>query len=201
MYHISRLRASRSATTRALAQSGFTLIELMVTVAVAAILMAIAAPSFTSLINSNRLASAANEFVGTLQTARSEAVRLNTRAIVCRSTDGVSCATGGAWSAWIVLVDATRDGTADDVMRVGGVKTPVQVSTSSNIQSSSITFYPDGFGRMADGSLLAANIDVCIPTDKPKENIRRVSIITGSRISTASLSGDGACAGPDNPSP
>ena len=57
--------------------SGFTLVELMVTLAVLVILAAIAAPNFARMIAENRTTSAANEFLGMLQTARSEAVRLN----------------------------------------------------------------------------------------------------------------------------
>ena len=71
---------------------GFSLIELMVTLAVAAILMAIATPSFIALINGNRLTSTANELVSSLQLARSEALRRNTQVRVCRSESGNTCA-------------------------------------------------------------------------------------------------------------
>ena len=54
--------------------SGFTLIELMVTLAVAAILLAIAIPSFNSLLVSSRLTTAANDFVNALAIARSSAI-------------------------------------------------------------------------------------------------------------------------------
>ena len=54
---------------------GFTLIELMVTLTVMAILLSIAAPSFTSLMAANRMSTQTNEFIGALNLARSEAVR------------------------------------------------------------------------------------------------------------------------------
>src|SRR5690606_10966940 len=57
--------------------AGFSLIELMVVVAVVAILAVVAYPSLTSVVNSNRLASNANELVASLQHARSEAIRGN----------------------------------------------------------------------------------------------------------------------------
>jgi len=62
---------------------GFSLVELMVTIAVLAILLAIGIPSFASLIASNRLTSATNELVAALQTARTEAIRRNVRVTVC----------------------------------------------------------------------------------------------------------------------
>ena len=54
---------------------GFTLVELMVTLAVAAIILAIAAPSFSQMIRDHRLITTANDFMGTMQLARSEAIR------------------------------------------------------------------------------------------------------------------------------
>ena len=55
--------------------SGFTLVELMITLAIAGILVAVGIPSFNSTISSNRLTSYANELVTALNLARSEAVK------------------------------------------------------------------------------------------------------------------------------
>ncbi|MEB1220701.1 Tfp pilus assembly protein FimT/FimU [Xanthomonas campestris pv. campestris] len=85
--------ASRTLSVRH--RGGFTLIELMVTVAVLAIVLAVAVPAFGTLIRSSRLTSNANEVVAALQLARSEAVRQNSLVAVCRSDNGSTCATGG----------------------------------------------------------------------------------------------------------
>ncbi|GMG88587.1 GspH/FimT family pseudopilin [Biformimicrobium ophioploci] len=55
--------------------AGFTLIELMVTVTVIAILLTIGVPSFTNLVKNNRITASSNDLIGTLQFARAEAVR------------------------------------------------------------------------------------------------------------------------------
>lgn len=85
---------------------GFTLIELMVTLAVLAIIMGIAVPSFTSLIQNSRSTALANSVATALNHARSEAVKRNANVEFC-SGDGSSCP--GNWTAgWVVrLTDGT----------------------------------------------------------------------------------------------
>ena len=101
-------------------QSGFTLIELVVTISVAAILMALAVPSFRSTIQNNRVTGQANEFVTSLTLARSEAIKRGRNATVCISSDGTSC-TGSNWAGgWLVWVDSNGDGVlgAGETVRV-----------------------------------------------------------------------------------
>jgi type IV fimbrial biogenesis protein FimT len=85
---------------------GFTLIEMMVTLAVAATLLSAAAPSFVALIDDNRAAGAANDVLASLQFARSEAVKRAADVTLCPSSDGAGCSDGTDWkNGWIIFVD------------------------------------------------------------------------------------------------
>lgn len=90
--------------TRRQRQRGVTLIELMVTVAVAAVLLAVAAPSFRTVVNNSRLTGHANTLLASAQLARSEAIKRNSPVRLCRSSNGTTCAAAGGWEqGWIVL--------------------------------------------------------------------------------------------------
>ncbi|MBB3063029.1 GspH/FimT family pseudopilin [Microbulbifer rhizosphaerae] len=82
-------------------QGGFTLIELMVTIAVLAIVVTIAAPSFTTMINNNRSIALGEELVTALNYTRAEAVKRGQSVSICASSDGATCT--GTWTdGWIV---------------------------------------------------------------------------------------------------
>lgn len=178
-------------------QRGFTLIELMVTISVAAIVLMLAIPSFESAINSNKLAGAANEMIASLQSARMEAMRRGRRTVVCLSAnanagDSATCAAGGI-NGWITFVDVNRNGAfdkgTDEFLRNTTVDQRVQVSGSV----SSLTYRSDGFARTSAGALVNASLEMCIPTSQPAENLRRVNIGSGSRVSLEPIDNGGSC--------
>jgi type IV fimbrial biogenesis protein FimT len=85
----------------------------MVTLAVLAIVVSLAVPSFDNLLKDNRQASRANELVAALNLGRSEAVKRARSVTLCASTDGTSCAAddGADWGrGWLLFVDANSDG-------------------------------------------------------------------------------------------
>ena len=86
-------------------QTGFTLLELMIVVAIAGIVMAIGVPSFQSITTNNRIAANTNEFITALNLARSEAVKRGAAVSVCKSANGATCTTSGDWDqGWIVIM-------------------------------------------------------------------------------------------------
>jgi type IV fimbrial biogenesis protein FimT len=96
------------ARPRAGSGAGFTLIELMVTIAIAAILLMVAAPSFVTMKRNSELTSAANSFVAAVNAARGEAMKRGANALIVPA--------GADWNTgWNVFVDAdnARNGVLD----------------------------------------------------------------------------------------
>jgi type IV fimbrial biogenesis protein FimT len=89
--------------------AAFTLIELMVGIAVAAILVTVGIPGFRDLILDNRMAAQINSLVADLSYARSEAVKRNSDVVLCkRNTAGTACAGTRNWhDGWIVWAEST----------------------------------------------------------------------------------------------
>lgn len=94
-------------------QKGFTLAELLITIAVGAVLMALGVPAYTTFIQSTRQTASVNELVATLQSARDLAVARNARVTVCPSSDGDDCDAVSWTEGWIVFQDLDGSGNVD----------------------------------------------------------------------------------------
>ncbi len=109
---------------------GFTLLELMVTVAVVAVLASVAFPSFQSSIRSNRAATAHNELIGLVNLARSDAIRNNRGGGVCGSSTGSSC--DGQWGRGMMAFSDSNGDNAfsngETVLRFSAVNTAMAVT-------------------------------------------------------------------------
>lgn len=104
-------------TTKRPREQGFTLIELLVTVAVMGILVAIAAPNFTTMILNQRADGLAEELSAALQLAKTEAVKRGGRVTLCAANeDGDACSAD--WTdGWLVIADsAATDGAGAPVL-------------------------------------------------------------------------------------
>ncbi len=122
---------------------GFTLIELMVTIAIAGILAGLAAPSFSDTIKNNRMTSHFNELLSFLSYARSEAVKRNSSVTVCKSISGSSC--GGEWhNGWIVFVDNDNDGRVDATDQVIRKHKALTADTTLKFSRNRVTYRNEG---------------------------------------------------------
>lgn len=90
---------------------GFTLVETMITVAVAAILLTLAVPSMQDFITRNRMTTEVNTMVASFYLARSEAVKRLQNVKVCPANANFTKCTGSSWqNGWMVFVDLDGDG-------------------------------------------------------------------------------------------
>ena len=124
---------------------GFTALELLIVVAIAAVLVAMAAPSFSELRRTASLGSSANQLLGALHHARSTAILRNVPAVVCLSADGRSClsSAGTPGSGWLVFLDQERGSpvqlnAADELLRSAPLPSQVTVQGTR----AAVTFWP-----------------------------------------------------------
>ncbi len=94
---------------------GFTLVELMVVLAMLAITMAFAVPNFIEMIANNRISSSTSDFIGALQLAKAESASRITPVTICKKNSAsTACVAGGDWEqGWIVFTDADASGSVD----------------------------------------------------------------------------------------
>ncbi|MEP6502377.1 MAG: GspH/FimT family pseudopilin [Betaproteobacteria bacterium] len=134
---------------------GFSLIELLVAVAVAAISLGLGVPSMLRWMARHAIAAQADELRDALRGARSEAMKRGGPVIVCRTAGagGAGCAPGGGdWQTWMVFADAKRSGAFDPVDPVinGHSETSRRLSASAAVAS--VRFEPTGIAVSSAGA-------------------------------------------------
>lgn len=187
------------------AQLGFTLIELMVGVAVLSIILLFGVPSFQGAIASNRLTSATNDLLSAMALARSEAIRRGARVTVCKSADGAACTSAGTWQqGWIVFLDTTR-AAGDPVVDAGETVLSVvpALPDSVTVQGTAavatfLSFSADGTVRTMTGTALAGTIRVCSTSTALADTTRgrELNISSAGRMATSTVNVSSACAAP-----
>jgi type IV fimbrial biogenesis protein FimT len=174
------------------AQRGFTMIELMLTVSVLAVLLGLAVPSFLETVRTNRMISQNNEFIGSLNFARSEALKRSDSVSACASADQATCTGATDWTTgWIVFADRDADGDrdldpdgdpatddGDSLLQAKGAAPPeytLNATANSFVRfgSSGTSFAPETFNLVRTG---------CVG---PKA--RRVNVSLVGRVSTTTV--------------
>ncbi|WP_298943411.1 GspH/FimT family pseudopilin [uncultured Psychromonas sp.] len=161
-------------------QQGFTLIELLITIAIAAILLTVVVPSFSSLIESSKARTTRDSLISSIYAAKQQAQSERINVYLCSSADAASCDATTSWGAdWLVYEDNDSSGSlnsGDVIIINGSSKTSLIKSTENQIK-----FTPTGHS--------SANIfKVCSNTDN--SIVYEIKLNRMGRVSHEDASGD-----------
>jgi type IV fimbrial biogenesis protein FimT len=160
---------------------GFTLAELLVTIAVLGILMMVAVPAFDSALLNGKLTAQTNAFVSSLHLARSEAMKRNTRVALCKSTDGEECVTGGGWEqGWIVFHDASNNGVRDEgeaiIQRSNRLSSGFSLTGDASV-SIYISYDASGATRLTSGDVQTGTLMLCRSSPLDVSRTRQIMVL------------------------
>jgi len=175
MKHVAYFGTKRNRT------KGFTLIELMLGIALAAIIVTMAAPSFNSAMKNNQIVAETNELIADINFARSEAVKRGTRVVLCRSVSPTNSApscggvTGNWSSGWLVFADTDSDNVynsaTDILIRIGNpTEKAVTVKTNTTAHQD-LVYNPDGTTNSGGNTAVFAICD-----DRGEEHGRQIQV-------------------------
>jgi type IV fimbrial biogenesis protein FimT len=164
--------------------AGFTLIELMVTLSIVALLLGLATPSFTAFFKDNRISTQVNEFVSSLNFARSESIKRGVRITLCKSNTGNSCATTGDWSqGFIIFTDQSNpalipvyDSTSETLLKVKkALRGNVSIIGNTNV-ADYISYMPSGQNLKISGAVQTGTLTIC--DDRGGQNVGKEIVIS-----------------------
>jgi len=144
---------------------GVTLIEFLTALAILAILLTVAVPSFQDAFLNGKLTNQANAFLSDLTLARSEAIKTNARVTLCKSANGADCVTTGGWQqGWLVFRDADNSGTrqnTEPIIQRGDPLADGFSLTGNNPVEDYISYTSTGSARLTSGALQAGTLTLC----------------------------------------
>jgi type IV fimbrial biogenesis protein FimT len=207
LFNLPKISFCAHQMKQSLRQRGFTLIELMVTIAMVVILGTLAAPSFQQTIASSRLTTATNDLYTSLAQARSEAIKRGERVTVCKSENSTSCSADvtTTWSVgWVTFVDSTRTTAAtvdagETVSYVVQATDPAIVIRGNSEMNSYVSYSPDGQSKTIVGGFQVGTLQICStsPALSDDNRARRITINIAGRATITKPTGiPAACAAP-----
>jgi type IV fimbrial biogenesis protein FimT len=161
---------------------GFTLVELMYTVAVSALVLGIGIPAFTETIHAGRMTSSVNTAVTAMHVARSEAVKRRARVTLCRSTTDAVPACDADGAGYMVFANAADDQTFNDpadTLIKAGPWIGEGITVEYDGLPTYVSYTATGFTRAIGGGTLAGNIVVC--DDRGNRAARVISLAATGR--------------------
>lgn len=152
------------------AYRAFTLVEMLVGLAVAAILLRLVEPAFAEWILSIRVMQEAQHLANGMNLARSEAIKRGLRVNLCKSADGRQCTPGSAWhGGWIIHADPEAAGqivAPSDLVRAWGPVQPGVTVSANRPLADYVSYTAYGHARMLNGALQIGTLTVCAHNQK-----------------------------------
>lgn len=144
---------------------GFTLVELLMTLAVMAVLVTFAVPSFHNLMDSSKLTAASNALLSSMHLARSEAIKRGNRVVLCKTSDGLICAERGGWEqGWMVFHDVNNNGERDRneavIQRIQPLAASLRLTGNTTV-AKYVSFLSTGGTKLVGGGFQAGTLTVC----------------------------------------
>lgn len=141
------------------------MIELLTVTAVLAVLAGIAVPSMSAAIDSVRLSGASDALATDLRYARTEAIKRGRRVVLCKSANGVSCATSGGWEqGWIIFEDANnnalREASEPLIQRQSALASSLSFTGNQSV-AAYVSFASTGGTKLIGGGFQAGTLTVC----------------------------------------
>ncbi|MBK8507287.1 MAG: GspH/FimT family pseudopilin [Candidatus Competibacteraceae bacterium] len=164
---------------------GFTLVELLLTVALIVTLVTLGIPSLQSTSHNSRLITVVNDFIGALNLTRSEAIKRGVRVTLCKSNNGMACANSGGYEqGWIVFIDLNNNAVVDANETIIRIFAALPGRTSMTLTgnrpvSEYVSFIATGMTQLVSGAFQAGTLTLCAP---PKA--RRIVINSVGRVRT-----------------
>jgi type IV fimbrial biogenesis protein FimT len=186
----------RHSSTSGCSPDGFTLLEALVVLALLATLVALAAPSLSGLRQKHQMQSQAEQMLGSLMLARSEALQRQQRVTLCVLGLGGGCATEGSWGqGWLVFVDgndnAVRDST-ETVLLVHAALPPFLKLKGNATVNRYVSYGPEGRSQSISGGFQAGTLTLCAPGQNATWRLV-INAVGKPRLESAVLPPDVAC--------
>ncbi len=126
-------------------QNGFTLIELMTTIGIAAILVTMAVPSLKSFTLNSRQTAGINELISGMHLARNTAITMNTRVTMCPSVNEQTCQSVNWDKGWIAFIDKNSNQIVDAEDTIVRSTSSIEgLTISSGLFSDYLMYRPNG---------------------------------------------------------
>ncbi len=167
---------------------GFTLVELIITMAIAGILFSSAIPAFSNMLVHNQQTSVLQTLFTHLNFARAEAIKSNQHVLLCKSSNGNQCSTTTSWSdGWLIFSDTDNNKMVNDdeyvIYTQQSLPRNISLGYKGFGSKNYFRYYPDGRSS-ANGTFT-----LCSRSDEKSALVIIISRVGRARIDTKSSSG------------